>query len=68
LAAIVAAFACIYRCSKIHHDLAKLGIGFQVLEGLYDMVRNAKVRILIEFLHASFQTQRNALEGLRDLS
>jgi DNA-binding transcriptional LysR family regulator len=33
-----------------------------------DMVRNAKVRILMEFLHASFQTHKNALEGLRDLS
>ena len=31
-----------------------------------DMVRNAKVRILMEFIHVSFQTHKNALEGLRD--
>jgi DNA-binding transcriptional LysR family regulator len=33
-----------------------------------DMVRNAKVRILIEFLHASFQTHKNSLKGIRNLS
>ena len=28
-----------------------------------DMVKNAKVRTLIDFLHASFQKHQNALEG-----
>lgn len=28
-----------------------------------DMVRNAKVRTLIDFLHASFQTHKDAIEG-----